>query len=163
MQRKKKICEGCGQEKYIWSNKKCKTCSQSRNKKPLRGTTAKSREKRKQLRSCLSEFFKKHITLVNQQRLCCENCGNKLSGHVSEIAHILPKSYYKNIMCDDSNVLYLCGMYSDSQCHYAYDNVSNRLFQELSVFEKAKQKVIKLIESGTQLTHKDYVRYNINI
>ena len=65
----------------------------------------KGLEKRKAERECLPEFFKKHIEIAKTK--CCANCGEKLKGEVSEIAHRLPKSFFKSIMCDDENVVYL--------------------------------------------------------
>ena len=75
----------------------------------------KGLEKRKTERACLPEFFQRHIEIAKTK--CCENSGEKLRGHVSEIAHRLPKSTFKSIQCDDDNVVYLGGMYSNCGCH----------------------------------------------
>lgn len=67
--------------------------------------TQKSIDKRKEERACLPEFFKRHINIIKTQNKHCEECGLKLKGCVSEVAHILPKQKYKSIMCNDLNVL----------------------------------------------------------
>ena len=52
----------------------------------------KGLEKRKAERECLPLFFQKHIEIAKTK--CCANCGEKLKGDVSEIAHRLPKSFF---------------------------------------------------------------------
>jgi hypothetical protein len=120
----------------------------------------KGLEKRKAERACLPEFFKKHIEIAKTK--CCEECGNKLKGDVSEIAHILPKSYFKSVMCDDLNVLYLCGMYSEKQCHSNYDNWSVEKVKEMNIFLKVEKvfKDLKIILTET-LNYKHYDRWQI--
>ena len=107
----------------------------------------KGLEKRKAERECLPEFFKKHIEIAKTK--CCENCGEKLKGEVSEIAHRLPKSYFKSIQCDDDNVVYLGGRFSNCGCHALYDGTNEQL-QSLSFFAEEKIKIEKLLEKVTE-------------
>ena len=100
-------------------------------------------EKRKAERECLPEFFKKHIEIAKTK--CCANCGEKLKGEVSEIAHRLPKSFFKSIMCDDENVVYLGGRFSSCGCHSLYDGTNEQL-QSLSIFSAEKEIIEKLLE-----------------
>ena len=96
----------------------------------------KGLEKRKSEREGYAEFFQKHIKIIKDTKACCAECGSRLKGHVSEIAHILPKSYFKSIATNDKNVIYLCGMYSSSQCHTNFDTFSVEKFQKMLVFTK---------------------------
>lgn len=95
----------------------------------------KGLERRKEERKGFAEFFQKHIQVIKRSRSCCEECGSRLQGHVSEIAHILPKGYFKSIATNDLNVIYLCGMYSDNQCHTNFDSFPNEKFQYMKVFK----------------------------
>ena len=124
----------------------------------IRKYSKKGLEKRKSERECLPEFFKKHIEIARGK--CCEECGNKLKGNVSEIAHVLPKSYFKSVMCNDLNVLYLCGMYSEKQCHSNYDTWSAEKVKEMNIFTKVEL-IFKELEKEIieKINYKVYERY----
>lgn len=107
----------------------------------------KGLEKRKEERACLPEFFQKHIEIAKTKY--CENCGEKLKGEVSEIAHRLPKSYFKSIQCDDENVVYLGGRFSNCGCHSLYDGTNEQL-QSLSIFLAEKEIIKELLEKVTE-------------
>jgi hypothetical protein len=107
----------------------------------------KGLEKRKSERECLPEFFKKHIEIAKTKH--CENCGEKLRGEVSEIAHRLPKSYFKSIQCDDDNIVYLGGRFSNCGCHNLYDG-TNKQLQSLNIFLSEKEVVKRLLEKVTE-------------
>lgn len=109
----------------------------------------KGLEKRKEGRQCLPEFFIRHVEKIKTERLCCTNCGEKLKGDVSEVAHRLSKSTFKSIQCLDDNVAYLCGMYSSNQCHSKYDGTNEQL-QSLNIFAEEKLKVEELLEKVTE-------------
>jgi hypothetical protein len=120
----------------------------------------KGLQKRKEERQCLPEFFQKHIEIAKGK--CCANCGEKLRGEVSEIAHRLPKSYFKSIMCEDDNVVYLGGRFSSCQCHSKYDGTNEQL-QSLSFFAAEKIKIEELLEKVTEtVSYKLYDRWLIN-
>lgn len=125
----------------------------------IRKYSKKGLEKRKEERACLPEFFQRHIEIAKTK--CCANCGEKLKGDVSEIAHRLPKSYFKSIQCDDENVVYLGGRFSNCGCHSLYDGTNEQL-QSLSIFS-AEQKIIKeLLEKVTETTgYKIYDKWQI--
>lgn len=103
----------------------------------------KGLEKRKQERLCLPEFFQRHIEIA--KGMCCEECETRLTGNVSEIAHVLPKQYFKSVMCSDLNVLYLCGMYSSNQCHSNFDNSTQEKVKQMKIFPKV-QEIFKQLE-----------------
>jgi hypothetical protein len=65
-------------------------------------------------------------------------------------------------MCDDLNVLYLCGMYSEKQCHSNYDNWSVEKVKEMNIFLKVEKvfKDLKIILTET-LNYKHYDRWQI--
>lgn len=109
----------------------------------------KGLEKRKEERACLPEFFQRHIYIIKTNRLCCANCGERLRGDVSEVAHRLPKSFFKSIMCDDDNVVYLGGRLSNCHCHDLYDG-NNEQLQSLSIFSAEKEIIKELLEKVTE-------------
>jgi hypothetical protein len=109
----------------------------------------KGLEKRKAERECLPAFFMKHVDIIKKEKRCCENCGERLKGDISEVAHRLPKSTFKSIQCDDNNVVYLGGRFSSCQCHSKYDSTNEQL-QSLSFFTTEKIKVEELLEKVTE-------------
>lgn len=119
----------------------------------------KGLEKRKEERACLPEFFQRHIEIAKTK--CCANCGEKLRGDVSEIAHRLPKSFFKSIQCDDDNVVYLGGRFSSCGCHSLYDGTNDQL-QSLSIFLAEKEVVKELLEKVTEeINYKIYDRWQL--
>lgn len=103
----------------------------------------KGLEKRKAERECLPEFFSRHVEIAKTKT--CEECGEKLKGEVSEIAHILPKQYFKSIMCNDLNILYLGGRFSSCQCHYKFDNSPQEKIRQMKIYPKV-QEIFKQLE-----------------
>ena len=120
----------------------------------------KGLEKRKSERECLPEFFKKHIEIIKLEKKCCEECGCKLIGDVSEVAHRLPKSTFKSVQCLDDNVLYLCSWKSGGKnCHSLYDG-SNEQLQSLNIFLVEKNKIQELLKTVTEnINYKLYDRW----
>ena len=119
----------------------------------------KGLEKRKEERACLPEFFQRHIEIAKTK--CCANCGEKLRGDVSEIAHRLPKSFFKSIQCDDDNVVYLGGRFSSCGCHSLYDGTNEQL-QSLNIFSAEKEIVKELLEKVTeQINYKIYEKWQL--
>ncbi len=124
----------------------------------MRKYSEKGLEKRKAERECLPEFFETHIKLARMFK--CEECGEKLTGHVSEIAHILPKQYFKSIMCNNLNALYMCGIFSSGQCHSKMDSCSNEELKTMKVFPKIQLMFKTLKDYITEpLNYKHYDRY----
>lgn len=120
----------------------------------------KGLEKRKAEREGYTEFFQKHIKIIKETKACCRECGERLKGHVSEIAHILPKSYFKSIATNDDNVMYLCGMYSSKQCHTNFDTFSNENMQKMLIFPEVSCIFAELEEEITEkISYKIYDRY----
>jgi|GEM_PF-3857326 len=109
----------------------------------------KGLQKRKEERECLSEFFIHHVEKIKTERLCCNNCGERLKGDVSEVCHRLPKSTFKSIQCEDDNIVYLGGRFSSCGCHSLYDGTNEQL-QSLNIFSAEKEIIIKLLEKVTE-------------
>lgn len=107
----------------------------------------KGLEKRKGERACLPEFFQKHIEIAKTKY--CANCGEKLRGDVSEVAHRLPKSTFKSIQCLDDNIVYLGGRFSICGCHSLYDGTNEQL-QSLSIFLAEKEIIKELLKKVTE-------------
>ena len=121
----------------------------------------KSREKRVEERKDYPEFFQKHIQNIKDNRLCCEECGERLKGDVSEIAHILPKSKFKSISTEDLNVIYLCGMWSANQCHSNFDNWPQEKVREMNIFPKLSEVFKELEQQITEdINYKVRDRYD---
>lgn len=108
----------------------------------------KGLEKRKAERECLPEFFQKHIEIARGKY--CEECGEKLRGNVTEIAHVLPKQYFKSVMFSDLNVLYLCGLYSENNCHNNFDNFPQEKVKQMKIYLKVKEVYEELKEQITE-------------
>lgn len=118
--------------------------------------------KRKEERAGYAEFFQKHVKIIKDTKACCAECGEKLKGHVSEVAHILPKSSFKSIATNDENVIYLCGMYSNNQCHTNFDNFPIKKFQEMLVFPKVSRIFANLKDIAKEpISYKIYDKYLI--
>lgn len=117
-------------------------------------------EKRKKDREGYKEFFEKCIEKIKSEKLRCAECGSQLQGNVSEIAHVLPKSYFKSIATNDLNWLPMCGQYSTSQCHTNFDNFPIEKFKKLIVHSEVCRifaKLEPLIEE--KINYKVYDKY----
>ena len=117
-------------------------------------------ENRKKDREGYAEFYEQQCEMAKHRP--CMECGAKLRGHVSEIAHLLPKSRYKSIATDDNAVLYLCGLHSTNQCHSIYDSTFEKR-KSMNCFNIAIDKYIKLYrkikEKGREAyLFEDYLR-----
>jgi len=124
----------------------------------IRKYSKKGLEKRKEERKDFPEFFQKHIEIAKNK--FCEECGEKLKGNSSEIAHILPKSYYKSISTNDNNIIYLCGIYSENQCHTNFDNYDEKKFKKMHCYSKISSIFTELEKEITEkITYKTYDRY----
>lgn len=103
--------------------------------------------------SQLSEFFNKHISIIRSRRERCRECGEQLRGSHSEVAHILPKTTYKSVQCDDDNVVYLCGAWSKNQCHTKFDNSSHEIITQMNIYPYICEKFSILRERVTERIH----------
>lgn len=118
--------------------------------------------KRKQERADFPQFYQENIKYIRDNNLHCEECGCRLIGDVSEVAHILPKNFFKSICTVQKNIVYLCSWKSSNNCHAKFDNSKNEVVQEMNVFERLKQTVVELKPQITEkLNYKFYDRWQI--
>ena len=172
MRAKKKNCTECGALTYIFSKGRCQACASKTYKQldktgpSLRGTSFISRNRHsktnKAKREGLGDFMRKHVDYIKENKICCENCGIRLIGHVGEVAHILSKEKHPEVMKEDNNIVYLCfNMTNNSnRCHETFDYSLQRR-REMPVNELAKkriesfsEKVLVMSEEFLSLYHK---------
>lgn len=141
----------------------CPYCASQHNiQKPkeayyIKPFTDKAREARKEERKDYSGFFQKHIQEIKDGQFCCEECGDRLFGEVSEVAHIFSKRFNPEIATEDENIMYLCGRFSTNRCHALFDkSLTDR--KSMKCFEISKEKVQDL-ESKIIKKTKEYILY----
>lgn len=84
--------------------------------------TRRTQKVRKEQRKDYPEFYKKHCKIAVRKH--CLECGSKLQGTSSEIAHIIRKSSNPELSVLDDNILYLC-----TDCHNIFDTSLERRSQ----------------------------------
>lgn len=119
--------------------------------------TEKNNQKRKENRKDYSDFFKKHIDIIKKNNLHCEECNDALIGDVSEVCHIISKQHNPEIATEDCNIIYLCGMFSNNQCHHHFDSSLSKR-KMMQCFEKSKEKVQELESKIIKKTN-EYLLY----
>lgn len=68
----------------------------------------------------LEAFFQKHIGIISDKKLCCQECGTPIYNPTKwNVAHILPKSKFDSVSTLDDNILYLC---RTNGCHARFDS-----------------------------------------
>lgn len=167
-------CQLCGQEVIIrtgiknrdsefYGKKACSNCASKHNIQKetktyqIKSRTEKTNNNRKEERKDYPEFFQKHIQIIQENQLCCENCGDKLFGDSSNVAHIVSKSSNKEVATLDDNILYLCGLYSRNNCHSIFDsNFGNR--EKMKVFPLAVEKFNRFKDKIIKIT-KEVLHY----
>lgn len=83
--------------------------------------TQRTQKARKEQRSDYPEFYQRHILQAEGSR--CLECNKRLYGNSSSnIVHILAKSLSPEVATLDENIIYLCGIYSENQCHSLFDS-----------------------------------------
>ena len=143
IRRKKKICKECKNEDYIFSKGRCKSCAQKSyggiksTPKPIKAITAKTAKKKKERSKERVPFFKQQIEYIIEKGIKCEECGTPLHGGVDEVAHILSKSKHPEVETNKDNIVYLCGAFSENQCHYNFDKKDRTV---MKVFNLAKER-----------------------
>lgn len=98
--------------------------------------TKKNLDKRKKEREDFPEFFSKHVLNIKENKICCEECGARLKGDVSEVAHILNKSIFKSMSTSNDNIIYLCSWQSPNNCHSKFDNSSLDVLKDMLIYNK---------------------------
>lgn len=127
----------------------------------MKKQTKQTREKRQEERREYGAFYSKHAH--NARNKLCDNCGRRLRGHVSEIAHWLPKSVFKSIATEDDAVMYLCSYYSSPNgrgCHEEYDSgwetaIKMKVWKKV---EKRYEKIKHLITESSLILNKYFIK-----
>ncbi len=114
----------------------------------MRKYSEKGLIKRKSDRAGYSEFFMRHVEIIKENNLHCQECGKKLTGDVSEVAHILEKQKFKSVALSDNNIIYLCG-WKTGNCHSNFDG-SNGSLWAMNAFITARKKLNVLLELVTE-------------
>lgn len=146
-------CNNCGRKVQIRSKGLCPSCRKKEREnsgeltKPnysIPSITRKTLEKKRQKIAELNPYFEYHINRIVSKGLYCENeCGVKLQGLRSEVAHILPKREaggHPEVKSNLDNALYLC-----VNCHTKFDNNQLDLgkIKTFPVWEKAVERYHK--------------------
>jgi len=151
IQRKRKICSECGEEKFIFSKGKCDFCA-SKTFKPIQQSKIKSKPKPKGNKEELNQFFDKHILILSKNPY--STTGEKIFNPSRlNIAHLLPKRNHKSVATIDENVVYLTWQEHTSfdyllDCH-KFSEIENK-FPKVWILLK---KVLPLVEERTKLVN----------
>lgn len=157
MERKKKICKSCGNERFIFSKGRCEFCAKKEDAKPIKRITEKAKDKRREERKDFPAFFEMAAVEVRRNPFC-QNCGQPIKASLSphwNTAHILNKSTYKSVSTHPENFVILCSSKDNTgnDCHkYFDDHILARI--HMNVFKIAKQKFEKfkdqVLENGIE-------------
>lgn len=110
-----------------------------RGTKSLNSSNGSLNKKPRVERVTLGLFFENQINKIKLENIRCEECGCKLKGMSSEVCHIISKSTNPEVGENVNNIVYLCGMFSDNQCHSKFDSsLTDRL--NMNVFPLAKNR-----------------------
>lgn len=115
----------------------CKYHANLLRKKTRSDKTRRTQEARKEQRKDYPEFFQKMCEIARVS--VCEECGTRLRGDSTEVAHIVKKTSdggNPEVGTESDNIIFLCGVYSENQCHAKFDS---------SLVVREKMKVFPLI------------------
>ncbi len=126
----------------------------------MRKYSKKGLEKRKKDREGYAEFYISQVKYIKDNSVHCQECGVRLKGDVSEVAHIFPKNLFKSISILPKNILYLCSRYSDSNCHSVLDDSKKEVVHKMNVFSIIEDRFNELENLITEkIPYKIYARY----
>lgn len=121
-------CKGCDKDFPILSKGLCPRCYslkhplQKKYKLKKTNKTTRNIKEKEQLKN----YYLYHLSKIKTKPFC-ENCGIKIQGSISNIAHILPKRKSANpeVMDNLNNYLYLCSPFdiNTNDCHSKYDRI----------------------------------------
>lgn len=160
MEYKKKICNVCGENTYIFSKGRCKICASKDYAKKTQENKSKTPKTNSVEKSNLSPFFSYHISRIEKNNIC-QICQCKITPSHFHVAHILPKSKYKSVSNNLDNALYLCtSILGGNGCHETFDNNQNDIefLSELNIIEDVLFKFNKIKKFLTDI-EKSKVEY----
>lgn len=149
-------CKNCGKKVPIRSKGLCPACREQQRRSLGEETMLTkqhkipklSSKKRKELENKKGEmdlFFDYHIKEIKKYPYC-QNCGNKLIGIRSEVAHVLPKRDTMNpeVRSNNNNAVYLCSQYALNNCHKKFDDLqASEKVYKMNVWGKAVEQYLK--------------------
>lgn len=124
-----------------------KVCNLHASQYRVKKTSDKTRQtlkNRKEQRKDYGEFYSRYVQIANKSR--CEECGCKLQGSSTEVAHILSKSVSPEVATDDDNIVLLC-----SEHHAMFDSSLSKR-STMKCFNKSVEQYIKLKNKLTNIT-----------
>lgn len=127
-----------------------------KTKSYIKAITKKKQVEKQEQKEKRNVYFDYHIKNIKNNSICCEECGDKLKGDISEIAHIISKSKNPEVEDIKDNIVYLCGVNSDNQCHSKFDQSLNKR-ETMSVFSKAVKRFNlfkdKIVNTTNEVRH----------
>lgn len=137
-------CKKCGFKVPILSKGLCSRCYyiEYANKKLKMGGKKKPLDKNNKIKY----YYLYHLNNIKSVPYC-ENCGIKLQGSISNIAHILPKRQSANpeVGAELNNYMYLCSPFDNliNNCHSKYDRIqATKDIYLMNCFNIAKQRYL---------------------
>lgn len=123
-------CKECDNECPILSKGLCPKCYSLKyplqKKYKLKTIKANKVSRNSIEKEQLKKYYLYHLSKIKIKPFC-ENCGIKIQGTISNIAHILPKRKSANpeVMSNINNYLYLCSPFDidTNDCHSKYDRI----------------------------------------
>ena len=141
MIKKKKICQECKSETFIWSKNLCKNCFTKLNPtKKIQYKSAKQKVKDIEKKEYINKQFKMFYDIWAKRRHYCESCGLWLGNEPLSIFfdHLLEKSKYEQFALMEENIFLCCGD-CHTKRHLGYPTIKH-----LSAINKAKEYFLKL-------------------
>ena len=142
---KTKKCELCNNNAFskgFCKNHQPKGKFAFSSKKPIKQARECTKEKTAQKHEKRKVYFEYHINKILENDISCQECGYKLNGDRSEIAHIISKSKNPEVENIIDNIIYLCGVSSFNQCHSKFDQSLDKR-KTMTVFKIALNKFTK--------------------
>jgi len=162
IQQKKKICTECGNEAYIFSKKRCKSCAMRSYSKPKQQTN-KQREKKKEQSKERNVYFDYYIQRCNRS----EESGTHIySPTRANICHILDKGRHKSLQANLDNYIYLTmDEHTTLDNHLfklEFDKIEEKLPNAWKIICTRVKKLLPLCQEKTKLyfKFKEYIDEN---
>lgn len=116
---KKKICASCGQEKYIFSHKRCKECAYKEDSAQSSFSAPIRPNKRPRKVTGELQLFKLLYEVRNHE---CVVCGNGITHfYPANFSHILSKGAYPAFRLNHENIQIMCFNTYGTGCHNKWD------------------------------------------
>lgn len=109
IKRKKKVCKGCGEEKYLFGKGLCTECYR-KTLPGIKKMSDKHRDNLKEMAKTWSEDKLLYNSIWKYKPHVCESCGRNLGAEprTFNFHHILPKRNYPQYRHSEWNIMLLC-------------------------------------------------------